>query len=97
MSIDIHTHFYNIYRNFHINLNIDRMDDPKNVKLKILGLLNPYVYILSLFIYAMIFWGVFILNIHILKLVKYIRRISLHEKNPQINAAFPYLKGKVLN
>lgn len=82
MSIDIHTHFYNIYRNFHINLNIDRMDDPKNVKLKILGLLKPYVYILSLFIYAMIFWGVFILNIHIIKLVKYIRRISLHEKKP---------------
>lgn len=80
MSIDIHTHFYNIYRKFHINLNIDRMDDPKNVKLKILGKLNPYVYILSLFIYAMIFWGVFILNIHIIKLVKYIRRISLHEK-----------------
>lgn len=82
MSIDIHTHFYNICRNFHINLNIDRMDDPKNVKLKILGLLNPYVYILSLFIYAMIFGGVFILNIHIIKLVKYIRRISLYEKNP---------------
>lgn len=82
MSIDIHTHFYNIYRNFHIYLNIDRMDDPKNVKLKILGLLKPYVYILSLFIYAMIFWGVFILNIHIIKLVKYIGRISLHEKNP---------------
>lgn len=82
MSIDIHTQFYNIYRNFHINLNIDRMDDPKNVKLKILGLLKPYVYILSLFIYAMIFWGVFILNIHIIKLVKYIRRISLHEKKP---------------
>lgn len=46
----------------------------------------------------MIFGGVFILNIHIIKLVKYIGRISLHEKKtPQINAAFPYLKGKVLN
>lgn len=46
----------------------------------------------------MIFGGVFILNIHIIKLVKYLGRISLHEKkNPQINAAFPYLKGKVLN
>lgn len=48
------------------------MDDFKNVKLKILGLLKLYVYIFFLFIYVMIFWGVFILNIYIIKLVKYI-------------------------
>lgn len=56
------------------------MDDFKNVKLKILGKLNLYVYIFFLFIYVMIFGGVFILNIYIIKLVKYIGCIFLYEK-----------------